>query len=122
MNDSKPTTGHRQPAKIMVTDDNGANLRAQQAVFEAEGFSVALAQSGEEALAQVQSDPPDVVLLDVKMPGMDGMETLKRLKAMAPDLPVVMVTSYAEIQTSIEAIKQGAEDFLLRPIGNERLV
>ncbi len=110
------------PVKILVTDDNGANLKLLQTIFELEGFTVMLAQSGEEAIAQATATPPDIVLLDLKMPGMDGLETLSRLKERAPRLPVVMLTSYGEVPTAIEAIKRGAVDFLLRPIQNDRLV
>jgi DNA-binding NtrC family response regulator len=110
------------PVKILVTDDNGANLKLLQTIFELEGFTVMLAQSGEEAIAQATATPPDIVLLDLKMPGMDGLETLSRLKERAPRLPIVMLTSYGEVPTAIEAIKRGAEDFLLRPIQNDRLV
>src|SRR5579885_1591953 len=110
------------PVKILVTDDNASNLKLLQAIFELEGFTVMLAQSGEEAITQATANPPDIVLLDLKMPGMDGLETLSRLKEIAPRLPVVMLTSYGEVPTAIEAIKRGAEDFLLRPIQNDRLV
>jgi DNA-binding NtrC family response regulator len=108
--------------KILTIDDTPPNLRFLQAVFEAEGFSVAMAESGQEAITQAQANPPDIVLCDLRMPGMDGLETLARLKAGAPQLPVIMLTSHGDVATAVEAIKRGAEDFLIRPIQSDRLV
>lgn len=107
---------------ILVVDDTPTNLRLAQATFESEGFSVMLADSGEAALSQAAGNLPDVVLLDVRMPGMGGLKALGKLKAMAPELQVIMVTADADVQTAVEALKQGAEDFLVRPIQSDRLV
>ncbi len=108
--------------RILAVDDSPANLKMLEAVFQAEGFATAAVESGEAALARIASDPPDVVLLDLRMPGMDGIETLDRLKTTAPQLPVIMLTAYGDIQTAVQAIKHGAEDFLIRPIQNDRVV
>jgi two-component system response regulator HydG len=108
--------------RILVVDDTPANLKLLQTIFEFERFSVTLAGSGEAALAQAARRMPDVVLLDLRMPGMDGIETLSRLKALAPGLPVIILTSYLEVAAAVEAIKLGAEDFLIRPIQSDYLV
>jgi two-component system response regulator HydG len=107
---------------ILVVDDTAANLKLLQTIFEFERFSVTLADSGEAALAHAARSMPDVVLLDLRMPGMDGIETLSRLKALAPGLPVIILTSYLEVAAAVEAIKLGAEDFLIRPIQSDHLV
>ncbi len=107
---------------ILVVDDTPTNLRLAQAIFESEGFSVMLADSGETALSQAAGNLPDIVLLDVRMPGMGGIAALGQLKAMAPELQVVMVTADADVQTAVEALKRGAEDFLVRPVQSDRLV
>jgi DNA-binding NtrC family response regulator len=108
--------------RILVVDDTPANLKLLQTIFEFERFSVALVESGEAALAQAAVRLPDIVLLDLRMPGMDGIEVLGRLKAMAPNLPVIILTSHLEVAAAVEAIKLGAEDFLVRPIQSDHLV
>ena len=108
--------------RILIVDDTAANLKLLQAIFEFERFSVTLAESGEAALAQAAVRLPDIALLDLRMPGMDGIETLGKLKAMAPTLPVIILTSHLEIAAAVEAIKLGAEDFLVRPIQSDHLV
>jgi len=108
--------------RILIVDDTPSNLRYLQAIFDGEGFSVSVAESGEEALSRAAADPPEVVLLDLRMPGMDGMESLTRLKAMSPELQVIMLTSHGEVATAVEAIKRGAEDFMIRPIQSDHLV
>jgi DNA-binding NtrC family response regulator len=108
--------------KILVVDDTPANLRLLQGIFELEGFTVARAESGEHALASAVDDPPDLVVLDLRMPGIGGMETLSRFKGLTAELPVIMLTSHGEVAEAVEAIKRGAEDFLVRPIQSDRLV
>ena len=108
--------------KILIVDDAPENLRLMQAIFENEGFDPMLADSGEAALSKVSNDQPAIVLLDVRMPAMSGIETLIELKKIAPGLPVVMITAYGEVPSAVEAMKQGAEDFLIRPIQSDRLV
>jgi DNA-binding NtrC family response regulator len=108
--------------KILTIDDTPSNLRFLAAVFEAEGLIVATAEGGQEGIDKATADPPDIVLCDLRMPGMDGLETLVRLKIAAPQIPVVMLTSHGDVATAVEAIKRGAEDFLIRPIQSDRLV
>ncbi|HXR35762.1 MAG TPA: sigma-54 dependent transcriptional regulator [Candidatus Binataceae bacterium] len=108
--------------RILVVDDTLANRSLLQATFELEGFTVTLAERGEDALSGAAGDLPDLVLLDLRMPGMDGMEALSRFKALAAELPVIVLTSHGEVAEAVEAIKRGADDFLIRPIENDRLV
>src|SRR5258708_33850640 len=89
---------------------------------QAEGFEVIAVSGGEAALAQVAKAPPALALIDVRMPGLSGIETLGKLKVHAPLVPVIILTSHGEIAEAVEAIKLGAYDFLVRPIENDKLV
>ena len=81
------------------------------------------AASGEEGLELLEKDPYDIVLLDVKMPGgMDGIEALKRIKQTRPEVQVILLTGHASLETSIEGIKHGAFDYLLKPVKFEELL
>jgi len=108
--------------KLLVVDDNHINRRLLQALFAAEGCLVTLAESGDEALSALKTHAPDLVLLDLKMPGLDGIETLRRLRAAAPELPILMLTSYGDLDSAVEASSIGADDFINRPISNADLV
>src|SRR5262249_39070559 len=103
-------------------DDTPANRRLLAAVFKTEGFEVTLAEDGRQALAAALAAPPHVAVLDVNMPNMDGLETLEKLKAQLPIVPVIMLTAHGDIPTAVEAIRRGAYDFLTRPINNDKLV
>jgi DNA-binding NtrC family response regulator len=108
--------------KILLVDDTPSNLRFLKAVFDGEGFEVDLAESGEEALIKASASLPALVLLDLRMPGIGGMEALVKLKAMAPEMQIIMLTSHGEVATAVEAIRKGADDFLIRPMQTDRLV
>jgi DNA-binding NtrC family response regulator len=117
---SGPKTATGQP--ILVCDDNAANRKLLAAVFRSEGFEVIATEDGEAAIAQVAATPPAAVLLDVRMPGLGGLETLRQIKASSPDTPVIMLTAHAEVAAAVSATKLGAYDFLIRPINNDELV
>jgi DNA-binding NtrC family response regulator len=112
-----PTVG-----KILVVDDLASNLRILALTLEHAGHSVITAQSGADALAACSAEPPALVLLDLRMPEIDGLETLRRLKAIAPNLPVVMITGDTDVAAAVQATKLGAYDFLVRPVDEERLL
>ena len=105
-------------ARVLVVDDVLANLRLLEAKLRAEYFEVALASSGAEALALVPTWSPDVVLLDVMMPGMDGFEVCRRLKAKSETahVPVVMVTSLTDQAERVRGLEAGADDFISKPV------
>ena len=110
-------------AKILVVDDTPANVKLLVDVLVAKGFAVTAAVDGEEALAKVAQDKPDLILLDVMMPGLSGYEVCKRLRA-NPDtalLPVVLCTSLDPQQERINGIEAGADDFLSKPINRPEL-
>jgi DNA-binding NtrC family response regulator len=107
---------------ILVCDDVAANRRLLSAVFRAEGFDVLTVDDGHAAISAVEARPPNLVVLDLSMPGLDGLQTLARLKALHPELPVVMLTAHGDVPSAVEAIKLGADDFLTRPVHNDKLV
>jgi len=104
-----------QTHKILIVDDE-QNMRV--ALFEAlsrNGHEVAVAENGGMALEMIVRQPPELVITDIKMPGMDGLELLRQVKALRPELPVVIMTGFATVDTAVEAMKQGAFDYLLKP-------
>jgi len=111
------------PPKVLVVDDTPLNVRLLDAVLSSNGFSVASASSGPEALERVSDDPPDLVLLDIQMPGMGGFEVCRRLRAGAETqfLPVVMVTS-SDSEIRVDAINAGADDFVAKPFNQQELL
>lgn len=101
--------------KILIVDDE-QNMRV--ALFEAlsrNGHEVAVAENGRMALEMISRQPPDLVVTDIKMPGMDGLELLRQIKSQLPELPVVIMTGFATVDSAVEAMKQGAFDYLLKP-------
>lgn len=105
----------RSAPNILIVDDDRTLLDLLNRVFRKLGFRVALADNGRKALELVQKAAPDVVLLDISMPGMDGIRVLKQIKAHDPDIEVVMVTGYASLDSAVEALKHGAFDYLQKP-------
>ncbi|MGD0915741.1 MAG: UDP-3-O-acyl-N-acetylglucosamine deacetylase [Thermodesulfobacteriota bacterium] len=108
--------------KVLIVDDEERVVRSIAGVLEDEGFRVATARSGEEAVQVFQREGPDVTLLDIWMPGMDGMEVLKRLKWIAPDCVVIMISGHATITAAMTAVKLGAFDFIEKPLSLDLLL
>ena len=100
-------------ARILVVDDDESVLRSFELMLEGAGYCVQLARSGEEALEQLR-DGYDLVLADLKMPGLDGIGLLREAKETSPDTGVVIVTGHASLDTAIEAVREGASDYLLK--------
>ena len=104
------------PGTILIVDDEASIRKSLEGVLSDEGYSCALASDGADALAQLLSVHPSLVLLDIWMPGMDGIETLRRMKAARPETPVIMMSGHATISTAIKATKVGASDFIEKPL------
>ena len=104
----------KQQATVMVVDDSRINLCLMEAMLTPEGYSVTLYDSGEQCLDSVLEKAPDVILLDIMMPGIDGFQVLRQLKAEEKTrrIPVVMVTSLYEVKDRVIALEAGAADFL----------
>ncbi|CAN5159067.1 PleD family two-component system response regulator [soil metagenome] len=107
-------------ARVLVVDDIIANVRLLEAKLEAEYFDVVTAMSGAEALETVQRTKPDIVLLDVMMPGIDGIEVCRRLKSSAhtQHIPIVMVTALDQPEDRVKGLEAGADDFLTKPVND----
>ena len=91
-------------------------------ILEYEGYQFVGAVSGQDGLATIQRERPDAVLLDIKMPGMDGMEVLRKLHALDESLPVIMISGHGSTATTVEAIKSGAVDYFEKPLSTERVI
>ena len=109
-------------ARILIVDDEVSIGDALQQVFEYEGHQVRVARDGPEALGMVEEALPDLTFLDVKMPGMDGLEALARIRSHDPDALVVMISGHGTIDTAVEATRKGAYDFLEKPLDTDRLL
>jgi UDP-3-O-[3-hydroxymyristoyl] N-acetylglucosamine deacetylase len=104
------------PGPILIVDDEASIRKSLEGVLNDEGYSCALASDGADALSRMQSLQPSLVLLDIWMPGMDGIETLRRMKAAQPETPVIMMSGHATISTAVKATKYGASDFIEKPL------
>ncbi|MBK8164498.1 MAG: sigma-54-dependent Fis family transcriptional regulator [bacterium] len=109
-------------ARVLIVDDERNIRRTFAMVLTAEGFTVDVAESGEEGLARCQAERPDVAVLDVRLPGLDGIEVLRRLRAQDAELPVIMISGHGTIATAVEATRHGAFDFIEKPLSKERLL
>jgi two-component system nitrogen regulation response regulator NtrX len=107
---------------VQVVDDEDDIRSSLRMILEYEGMELMEAASGPDALTQVAAREPDVVLLDIKMPRMDGLETLAEIKKRRPAVPVIMVSGHATIATAVEATKRGAFDFLEKPLESEQVL
>jgi len=109
-------------SRVLVIDDEAAIRDSLRMTLEYEGYEFIGAATGQEGLALAERDAPDLVLLDVKMPGMDGLEVLERLRNMNESLPIVVVSGHGTISTAVEATKKGAFDFIEKPFASERVL
>jgi two-component system nitrogen regulation response regulator GlnG len=102
-------------ARILIVDDEQHICKILSRLMEKQGFDALTAYEGETALKMIRSEIPDVLLLDLMMPGINGMEVMKYAKELDPDLPVVIITGHANIQGAVEAIQAGADNYLAKP-------
>lgn len=109
-------------SKVLIVDDEESTRTTFSEVLNNYEFSSIMASSGREAVDIFSQESPDAVLLDLKMPGMDGIETLKELKKINPDIPVILITAHGDIPTAVEAIKLGAYDFIAKPPDYKMLI
>jgi two-component system nitrogen regulation response regulator NtrX len=107
---------------VLVVDDEDDIRSSLRMILEYEGMETVEAASGEEALKNLDRSPPEVVLLDIKMPRMDGLEVLAELRERAPDLPVIMISGHATIPDAVEATRLGAFDFMEKPLERDQVL
>ena len=108
--------------KIMLVDDEERFLITTQKLLTKKGIDVVTAASGAEALEVLNNKNIHVVILDVKMPGMDGNETLKEIKKRFPLVEVIMLTGHATVESAIDGLQSGATDYCMKPTGSEELI
>jgi DNA-binding NtrC family response regulator len=106
---------------VLLIDDDDSLRRVAEYMLSEDGYEVLTAAGGVEGLDRFQHHPVDLVLTDVRMPDMDGVDLLARLKAVQPDLPVILITAHGSIASAVEAMKLGAFDYLTKPFDRERL-
>ena len=111
----------RAKIDILVVDDDVSHCTILQALLRGWGYDVALAYSGRAALEQVREHVFDLVLCDVRMAEMDGIETLKEIKTLNPAIPVLIMTAFSSVETAVEALKTGAQDYLIKPLDFDNL-
>jgi DNA-binding NtrC family response regulator len=108
--------------KMMLVDDEERFLETTAKLLKKKNFDVITASSGQEALDNLNAKNIHVVILDVKMPGMDGIETLKEIKTHFPLVEVIMLTGHATVESAVDGLKSGATDYLMKPTGIDELV
>jgi two-component system nitrogen regulation response regulator NtrX len=108
--------------RILVIDDEAAIRDSMRMILDYEGYEVMTAATGEEGVALVEREAPDLVFLDIKMPGMDGLEVLQRLRHLVEVTPIVVISGHATISTAVEATRLGAFDFIEKPLASERVL
>lgn len=106
----------KRKANVLLVDDEEQFLDALSQRLEARGLKVKAVTSGEDAVNQVEDHNFDAIIVDLAMPGIDGIETLRRIKEKRPDLEIIMLTGHATVRSGIEAMKLGADDFLEKPV------
>ena len=107
---------------VLIVDDERNIRDSLGAVLRDEGFDVVFSESAEEAISEISKDEIDVVLLDVWLPGMDGIAALREIKKTSPSLPVIMITGHGTVETAVKATKLGAYDFLEKPLSIEKVL
>ncbi len=107
---------------VLIVDDELAIRETMEQILVYDGYAVQKAASGAEALSQVEKSSPDAILLDIKMPGMDGFEVLEQLQKRQVAAPIIIISGHGTIETAVEAVKSGAYDYLEKPLDRSRLL
>jgi putative two-component system response regulator len=116
------TTATLKKHSVLVVDDDQQVLTLIPLILGAQGYNVMTAKNAEEALDRMESAEPDIVLTDIRMPGMDGIELAGKIHVRYPEIPVLIMTAYAELKVAVNAIKRGAFDFIIKPVNPNYLL
>jgi DNA-binding NtrC family response regulator len=108
--------------KVLVADDQADMRWLLSRLLEEQGFEVSTAADGAQVLSWVQQETPHAILLDLKMPRLDGLQALTQLKELAPEVPVIVLTAYGDVPSAVQAMKLGAYDFITKPFDNNELL
>ena len=108
--------------RILIVDDEHEMAQLLGQLMHREGLTPLLAKDGTEALQLIRTGNPDVLLADLKMPGMDGMELMRKARDLDPELPVILITGFAEVCGAVEAIRAGAHDYLAKPFEHHQVI
>ena len=108
-------------AKILVADDETSHRQMIEAVLVAEGYEVTQAEDGQAAISAVEDRFYDLVIMDVRMPNVDGIQALQKIKQISPDIPVIIMTAYASVGSAVDALKSSAYDYLIKPLDIDEL-
>jgi two-component system response regulator AtoC len=108
--------------KILIIDDNESLRYTLTNVLEEAGFETCAVEDGTKGIGEVRTNSYNLVICDMKIPGMDGMQILREIKIINPDLPVLVLTAFGDIKNAVEAMKQGAHDYLTKPFNNEEMI
>jgi two-component system response regulator HydG len=114
-------TGTQPKARVLVVDDEMSARTGLEKLLRQEGYAVDTAEGGAAALSIAAERPPDVVVTDLKMPQMDGIELLSKLRELYDDMPVIVVTAFGDVQTAVAAMRAGADDYLTKPVDFDEL-
>lgn len=117
-----PPAPRNPKGKVLVIDDAPDTLEILRKLLQYEGYEVTVSLTGEEGIARSEKENPDVVLLDINLPGIDGTEALRRLRKINPLQSVIMLTAFATVDNAIQALKEGAADFVKKPFENDHLI
>ena len=109
-----------KPKLLLIDDEEGIRKLLGISLRDA-GYPVSIASDGERGIALFQEESPEIILTDLKMPGLDGIEVLRRIKAMSPDTEVIVITGHGEMELAIQSLQLDASDFITKPIHDEAL-
>src|SRR6266542_3075883 len=107
--------------KILIIDDDTSLRRVLEFNLQEEGYDVVTAQDGEQGLVRFDEQQPDMVITDLKMPGISGFEVLAAVKKRAPQIPVLVITAFGAVETAVGAMKLGAYDYITKPFNRDEL-
>ncbi len=107
------------PVRVLVVDDEQHIRNSLATWFREEGYDVSVAASGKDALATLAREATHILLVDIKMPGMDGLELQRKVRELAPDATIIIMTAYASVETAVQALKEGAYDYIVKPFDPE---